>query len=318
MIRIIALILVIIPHLLISQDRTARYDQPVELGHVSWLRDYEAAKEMAQNQDKPILILFQEVPGCATCRNYGQNVLTHPLMVEAIENEFVPLTIFNNKDGDDAKVLRIYNEPTWNNPVVRIVDAKGLDIIDRLSGNYTSLGMFTAMKEALIRSQKEVPAYMQILRDDLVLESGQVDIATYGMFCFWTGEKELGQVEGVIATSPGFTSDGEVVKVQYNPAVISKKELDKIAESGSCKKVKDGSFRMDRDPQYYLKKSKLSHLPLSISQRTKINSYLGQNKSPLDLLSPAQIHWLNSGARGKKLLYEKDFLEAWKFMRERA
>ena len=47
------------------------------------------------------MLLFQEVPGCSTCRNYGHNVLSHPLMVEAIESLFVPLAIFNNKEGKE-------------------------------------------------------------------------------------------------------------------------------------------------------------------------------------------------------------------------
>ena len=73
---------------------------------VSWYRDYETALELSEKHDKPVLILFQEVPGCATCRNYGHDVLSNPLMTEAIENEFIPLAIFNNKGGDDAKVLK--------------------------------------------------------------------------------------------------------------------------------------------------------------------------------------------------------------------
>lgn len=37
--------------------------KPVELGQVAWLRDYAAARKLARKQDKPILILFDEVPG---------------------------------------------------------------------------------------------------------------------------------------------------------------------------------------------------------------------------------------------------------------
>lgn len=37
--------------------------QPVEIGTVAWLRDIEAAKAEAARTEKPILLLFQEVPG---------------------------------------------------------------------------------------------------------------------------------------------------------------------------------------------------------------------------------------------------------------
>ena len=88
-----------------------------ELGTVDWLRSYDDALKQSKQEDKPVLILFQEVPGCATCRNYGDNVLSHPLLVDVIEHYFVPLAIFNNKGGEDRKILSKYNEPTWNNPV---------------------------------------------------------------------------------------------------------------------------------------------------------------------------------------------------------
>jgi len=109
-----------------------------ELGQVDWLRSYDTAIAESKASDKPILILFQEVPGCATCRNYGDNVLSHPLLVDVIEHYFVPLAIFNNKGGEDKKILNKYKEPTWNNPVVRIVDERGDNLIDRINGNYSS------------------------------------------------------------------------------------------------------------------------------------------------------------------------------------
>ena len=36
---------------------------PVEVGHVNWGRDFEAALAMSAQSGKPVLVLFQEVPG---------------------------------------------------------------------------------------------------------------------------------------------------------------------------------------------------------------------------------------------------------------
>ena len=36
---------------------------PIELGEVHWLRGFDAALEKAKRSDKPVLVLFQEVPG---------------------------------------------------------------------------------------------------------------------------------------------------------------------------------------------------------------------------------------------------------------
>jgi hypothetical protein len=40
-----------------------KMDQPVELGTVKWLRDLDKAVANSTEQQKPIAILFQEVPG---------------------------------------------------------------------------------------------------------------------------------------------------------------------------------------------------------------------------------------------------------------
>ncbi len=40
-----------------------RTDQPIELGDVRWLRDLDTAVSNSKKQNKPIAILFQEVPG---------------------------------------------------------------------------------------------------------------------------------------------------------------------------------------------------------------------------------------------------------------
>ena len=37
--------------------------QPVEVGRVDWLRNLDEAKKVAKAADKPILLLFQEIPG---------------------------------------------------------------------------------------------------------------------------------------------------------------------------------------------------------------------------------------------------------------
>ena len=90
-----------------------------------------------QKQNKPVFMLFQEVPGCLTCRDYGKGVLSNEVIVETIEKYFIPLAIFNNKRGKDSEVLQRYGEPSWNNPVVRIINAKGENLIRRIAEDYS-------------------------------------------------------------------------------------------------------------------------------------------------------------------------------------
>ena len=103
-------------------------DQPEEAGKVKWLRDLDTALLAGSRSGKPVFALFQEIPGCAGCKQFGREVLSHPLVVAGIESEFMPLLIHNNKPGKDAEVLRRFGEPAWNYQVVRFLDAQGSDL----------------------------------------------------------------------------------------------------------------------------------------------------------------------------------------------
>lgn len=49
----------------IAMIRTIRAGDPVpvELGRVPWERDYDSAAGKAKTSGKPLLVLFQEIPG---------------------------------------------------------------------------------------------------------------------------------------------------------------------------------------------------------------------------------------------------------------
>ena len=303
-----------------AQERTTRTNQDIELGKVSWYRDYDAVLRMAKQQDKPVLILFQEVPGCATCRNYGKDVLSDPLLVEAIEDQFVPLVIHNNKGGKDRDVLQRYKEPSWNNPVVRIVNSEGKDIVSRVSGNYSAKGLYTAMEEALNKTYHPIPEYMQLLGESLRTSRRDIKETYFSMYCFWTGEKELGAQKGVLLTQAGFLKGREVVKVTYDEGKLSPLELQTYAQRHRFTPITDdGSYRAaTKDEDYYLNRSPYRYLPLSDLQKTKVNSALGKGQDAEKYLSPSQYQWLQEVKANKKTskdeLSQKTFTEAWELM----
>lgn len=300
-----------------SQERTNALNQDEELGKVSWYRDFDVAVQQARKQNKPILILFQEVPGCATCRNYGHKVLSNPLMTEAIENEFIPLAIFNNKKGNDLKILRKYNEPTWNNPVVRIVNARGENIVKRVASDYSAKGLYRAMVKALEKSGIPIPEYMKILGKELSYQQNpNIKETHFKMYCFWTGEKELGSNEGVVSTKAGFMN-GEVVKVTYDSEKIKKEELEQFAQTHKMRPIKDnGNFVWaEKDEDYYIQHSRFKYLPLSEIQKTKINSALGFRRGAQQYLSPKQLEWFKKvGKKNDEVLFNKDFEKGWEKM----
>lgn len=156
-------ILLLTPFFLFAQERTSPENQPIELGEIAWYRDFDQAKKMAEKEGKAIFILFQEVPGCATCRSYGKNVLSNPTIISTIEEAFVPLAIFNNKGGKDRETLNEYNEPSWNNPVVRILNAKGENLIPRIAGDYSKRKVALQLVHVLKKNKKAIPERLNAL-----------------------------------------------------------------------------------------------------------------------------------------------------------
>ena len=290
-------------------------NNPVELGYVNWHRNFNEAKTKAKNEEKPLLVFFQEVPGCSTASGYGKRVMTHPLIIEAVETLFVPVAIYNNVGGHDREILNSFNEPSWNNPVVRIITPEGKPLSPRLSGDYTRLGLVNSMVLALKNNNTPVPTYLEILQKELSAKNTQKDKAVFSMYCFWTGEAGLGNIDGVVSTQPGFMGGREVVEVEFDSKVISYKDLintatkknvsrtvfvkndleRKTAEEilGRGSVLNAGTFRSDNEPKYYMSKTIYRYVPMTQLQASLVNSAIGNRISPNKHLSPRQLEILS-------------------------
>ncbi len=302
-------------------QRTDPNSQAIELGKVEWYKTYDKALELSKETGKPILILFQEVPGCSTCQNYGFNVLSHPLIVDAIENEFIALAIFNNKKGEDARVLKLFNEPSWNNPVIRIIDSNAKDIISRINGQYDAESLVLNMIIALRKAHRKIPEYLNLLNQEISLSKDNIQEAHFSMYCFWSGEAFFGNQDGVIKTTAGFMDGKEIIKVIYDDSKTSIDILKTKAEKESISYIRNpGKFLKDKDPKYYLKKSIYKYLAMNELQATKINSALANGRDASLYLSPSQklflLKFLKNELDGKLIvLYDKELHEAWKKMK---
>ena len=144
-------------------------DNPVEIGLVRWQRDFPAAIIEAGRTGKPVFLLFQEVPGCIGCRTFGREVLSHPLLVESIEDNFIPVLVYNNRSGGmDAELLARFDEPAWNFQVIRFLDRDGKDIIPRRDQIWTIAETAERMAATLEKMARPVPLYLKnlILEED--------------------------------------------------------------------------------------------------------------------------------------------------------
>ena len=144
-------------------------DNPIEVGSVNWGRDLDQALNLSTKTGRPVLVLFQEVPGCQGCQDFGSTVLTNPRLVEAIENEFYPVLVYNNRGGEDRRLLERFNEPSWNYQVVRFLDSKGQDIIPRKDHVWTVRGLATRMIETLRTIDRPVPDDLRALAKEPIL-----------------------------------------------------------------------------------------------------------------------------------------------------
>ena len=315
----------------LAQDWLQKVDQPIELGQVHWLRNYNEAISQAKEKDLPVFIFFQEVPGCSTCSTFGHQVMSHPLIVEAIESHFVPLIIYNNKDGADAAILKQYKEPSWNNPVIRIVDHMGKDIVPRHAGAYDPAQVVNTIQNALLADHKIIPNYLTLLSSELSNNNAE---AVLSMYCYWTGEKVIGKLDGVTATQAGYMNGSEVVKVNYNPDKISYDELVSKASKSQCadevytdntqerklawaNKIPSkgmNSYKVSKDDKYYLAHTEYANIPMTAIQATKANAMLSNQQSPAEILSPRQLEVMDLVNRKKlkvKNRAKEDFLESW-------
>ena len=292
-------------------------ENPEELGKVKWLRDLDAGRAEAEKSGKPLLILFQEVPGCSNCTRFGNSTLSHPLIVEAIETYFVPVCIYNNKVGKDGEALKKFGEPAWNNPVVRIARADFSDVVLRLPDFNSSYQIVNGMRRALDLTGAAAPRYLELLEEELLAREAGLETATFSMYCFWSGEGTFGAIPGVIETEPGFQDGHEVVRVQFNPSVVKKEDLEKQTRpKGVQACAKNEGFRSDREPKYYLAQTDYKFVPMTSLQACRANSLAGNGKSPDEVLSPRQIDLLGKiRAEPKKawknMIGRNDLAKAW-------
>lgn len=286
----------------------SRKKNPVEIGLVDWNRDLDAALATSAKTGKPVLVLFQEVPGCAGCQKFGREVLSQPLMVEAIETEFIPVVVFNNRSsGTDKALMKRFGERAWNYQVVRFLNSKGNDIVPREEGIWTTGGIATRMISALESHRRPVPKYLQSL---VSLGAGTNQAAAaFAMHCFWTGEYRLGGIDGVIATEAGWLDGREVTLVRYDSEQLSLRSLarkaaqvrcaDKIYTPGgeSLAGLRGGTLDNGYRPASRSdQKRQISRMPIfaelpgiNAMQLTKINSAAPNNLSlALQWLSPKQ------------------------------
>lgn len=274
---------------------------PPELGKVRWLRDLDQALAEAKTSNKPVLLLFDEVPGCSTVLGFGKDVLSHPEIVKIAERDFVPIAIFNNVKGRDREVLEEFSEPAWNNPVVRIIDHEKKPLAPRFAGEYSVRAFAKTLIAGLRAAKKDVPKELLVLAG--LQAASTTEKATFSMYCFWECEARLGEIEGVVAARVGFLHGEEVVEVDFDPGVVDRKKLIERALQNDCartvytrsasedalaRSIAGAKTRLTQEPlrpspkdeKYYLARSKYRDVPMTEQQALRVNAALRFGRDP--------------------------------------
>lgn len=245
--------------------------------------------------------------------------MSHRLLVESIEKDFVPALIYNNKKEDAAK-LKQFKEPSWNNPVIRFFDKDWNDVIARKDGVWSTHQVTNRMIAALKKANAENPKY--VIPKHLELTSLQhsktTEYASFAMHCYWEGEVQFGGITGVKLTQSAWYDGKEIVNVAFDPTVVSYEKIVETALKVRCasmvytrgesqkkvaKKLADNRTEMiaekefgrtakASDQKYYLQNSPLRLLPLTPVQEVRVNSALGRRMKPNQYLTIGQYDML--------------------------
>ena len=207
-------------------------------------------------------------------------------------------------------MLARYEEPSWNNPVVRFFTAERRELLSRKDGVWSLPAVAARTKDALEAGKIDVPAWFtRFVRE---VDARGVETAVFAMHCFWEGERRLGSLPGVLTTHAGWLDGAEVVEIRFDPKVLAftallaearkvrclqrvlarsdaqaeaAKGIEGVSVTATQEKVRDAKTS---DRHYYLRRTPYTHLALTPGQATRLNAALGMNQSVDGLLSPRQ------------------------------
>jgi hypothetical protein len=292
--------------------------QPIEVGTVRWLRDLDAAVAESQASGLPILLFFQEVPGRDESRAFGATALSHPLVVDTIEEHFVPLCVHNNVPGRDAELLERFGEPPWNYQAFRVVDANLQTLVVRTDTLRTTNMFCEWLLHTFSETKRPAPPQLVLVRDETIAQDHpyRIEHATFAMHCYWEGERKLGALEGVLRTRAGWVGENEVVEVEFDARIVAYADLLAKATELECatrifthnqdqmrvarKKHKDLALDLttamrpvEPTEQFHeLRRTPLGHLALTQVQCTKLNAAVKFDEAGKATFEPSLEHFL--------------------------
>jgi hypothetical protein len=124
-------------------------------------------------------------------------------MVDIIENEFIPLAIYNNKPGLMQTYLSVMTNPHGTILSLTLL-IKWERYRSKVSKQLSPLSMLDKIIEALRGIKVEIPEYILNFRKELQIHYGFTKTTIYETPCFWSGETSFALNDAVYSTMAGF------------------------------------------------------------------------------------------------------------------
>ena len=257
---------------------------------IDWQTDHDTALKASTKTGKPVFAFFEGKTSAN--KTLEKEILTHPLFIESIHTDFIPLLVKNNSASETQQILTKYNEAPDKLPVVRFLNGEGKDVTPRSDKALTAAQLLPRMQSALKKTGKS-SAILTLIEPELVTPS-RVALSQY---CFWTGELVIGSIDGIIKTEAGWLDGREVTLVHYDKNVVSESEVISKAKAQSCAnnvyrgtQLNDYRAARESDQKRQLQGTKFDKFKnLTPHQRTKINAFARTNPSQaMRYLTPSQ------------------------------
>lgn len=189
---------------------------------IPWHDGVHVALARSQTNGKPILAILQDTPDCANCQSFERVIAGHPLLVEAVSDEFVALKLDRAQYGGSANASQS----------LVFFDMAMQPLMPGADQGTSAQAIADLLVQALKAAKRPVPNYLYAA--SVELDTVKHKQAAFAMFCYWVGEYELGKIDGVVATEAGWLEGREVTLVRYHRDQLALLELARKAAEVKC------------------------------------------------------------------------------------
>ena len=150
-----------------------------------------------------------------------------------------------------------------------------------------------AIAKSLRSKNQPLPEYFRLIAKEFT--PGARQTAVFAVGCYWEGDRDLGRLDGVLATRTGTAGGEELVEAEYDPRQVDYSHLAGMMKRMACFRrayppgaavaiapAEQQHFHLSMHPEY-------QYLPLTSGQAMHVNAALFAHEDPDRFLSPAQL-----------------------------